>query len=95
MLKTIIFLRHASVYVCLRKWMCAYTSLCEYLFYFERCKIFGLSHVPVAVVLFGGFIQNGGKDNTTCVCVCACFFRGIKRHIHMFIYNPIEMQGDF
>ena len=54
--------------------------------YFEKCRTFGLGHVPVAVVLIEGFIQNG---SILCVCVCA-----IQRQIHMFVYIPIAMQAD-
>ena len=44
------------------------------LFYFEKCGTFSLGHVPVAVVLIGGFIRSGRKDDAPCrVCVCVSF----------------------
>ena len=43
----------ACVYTCVNG--CVPADLCAYT-YFERCKTFGLGHVPAAVVLFTAFI---------------------------------------
>ena len=98
------------VCVCVHAYMavCLCSFFIAYLFYFERCKSFGLGHVPVAMVLFGGLIysewqkkqQNGGKDNHAinicvgvCGCVCVCTCVCVY-FINKFIYILIAEQVD-